>query len=121
MQERFTSMFRDNHNGPSLIGYLPALYPDEQSYMRTLDACRQAGLRYLEIGIPTLDPYLDGKTIIEALGAVQNAHPDVEEVVRKAVLAVRSAGLVGILMLYYETVRQYGLAAFANLLIEVGA
>jgi xylulokinase len=121
MQERFTSMFRDNHDGPSLIGYLPALYPDEQSYMRTLDACRQAGLRYLEIGIPTLDPYLDGKTIIEALGAVQNAHPDVEEVVRKAVLAVRSAGLVGILMLYYETVQQYGLVAFANLLIEVGA
>jgi xylulokinase len=45
----------------------------------------------------------------------------VEEVVRKAVLAVRSAGLVGILMLYYETVQQYGLVAFANLLIEVGA
>ena len=121
MQDSFTSMLRDNHNGPSLVGYLPALYPDEQTYLHTLDACRQAGLRYLEIGIPTLDPYLDGKAISEALRAVQTAHPDVEEVVRKAVRAVHSAGLVGIVMLYYETVEQYGLADVSNLLVEVGA
>lgn len=99
MQELFTPMFRDRGTSPSLVGYLPALYPDEASYVRTLDAARQAGLRYLEIGIPSLDPYLDGKAIREALGAVQNAHPDMEEVVRKAVLAVRSAGLVGLLFI----------------------
>ncbi|MFA6733082.1 MAG: tryptophan synthase subunit alpha [Sphaerochaeta sp.] len=121
MQALFTPMFRDKGTSPSLVGYLPALYPDEASYVRTLDAARQAGLRYLEIGIPSVDPYLDGKAISEALLSVQKEHPDVQEVVQKAVGAVHSAGLVGIVMLYYETVEQYGLAAFANLLVEVGA
>lgn len=121
MQEHFTPMFRDRGSAPSLVGYLPALYPDESAYVRALDACRQAGLRYLEIGIPSLDPYLDGKAISDALLSVQKEHPDVKDVVTTAVRAVRSAGLVGIVMLYYETVQQYGLAAFANLLIEVSA
>jgi xylulokinase len=116
--QQYVPMFRSQGQHPSLVGYLPALYPDKDSYVQILDACAQAGLRYLEIGIPVEEPYLDGKAIKEALLSVQKEYPKVDEVVRMAIQAVRSAGLVGIVMLYYETVEAFGLQAFANLLIE---
>lgn len=119
--QHYVPMFRRQDQAPSLVGYLPALYPNKDEYMHILKACAQAGLRYLEIGIPVENPYLDGKAIQDALLRVQQQYPQVDQVIRMAIRAVRSAGLIGIVMLYYETVEQYGLKAFADLLIEEAA
>ncbi len=116
--KQFTPMFRSRGQHPSLIGYLPALYPDPSDYQAILEAAAQAGLRYMEIGIPHEDPYLDGQAIKEALSSIQKSHPDLETLIRSALRAVRSANLTGILMLYYETAEAFGLERLTRVLTE---
>lgn len=116
--KQFTQMFRSKDQRPTLVGYLPALYPDAASYRTILNSCAHAGLQYMEIGIPHEDAYLDGTAIRNALSSVQKEHPHLETLIRSAVQAVRSTGLTGILMFYYETVESLGLETFARFLIE---
>ena len=116
--KQFTPMFRSRGQHPSLIGYLPALYPDPSAYRAILEAAARSGLRYMEIGIPHDDPYLDGQAIKDALSTVQEAHPEQETLIRSALRAVRQANLTGILMLYYETVETFGLERLARVLTE---
>ncbi|MBN2858790.1 MAG: tryptophan synthase subunit alpha [Sphaerochaetaceae bacterium] len=116
--KQFAQMFRSKDQHPTLVGYLPALYPDASAYQKILETCAQSGLQYMEIGIPHDDPYLDGDAIRDALSSVQKSHPHLETLIRSAIQAVRSARLTGIVMLYYETVAAFGLEEMARVLIE---
>jgi tryptophan synthase alpha chain len=115
----FDEMLREKEQSPRLVGYLPALYPDEDTYRDLLSTCAENGLRYIEIGIPVATPYLDGKSITDALLHVHEREgDDVSSLIKRSVRISHEVGLVGIVMLYYETVLEYGLVAFAQLCIE---
>ena len=59
--------FRKEEGQPPLIGYLPALYPDRDEYKKMMELCFRMGLRFIEVGIPSENPYLDGLVIRQVL------------------------------------------------------
>lgn len=115
------SLIKKNGSLPCLIGYLPALYPDRKQYRELLRVCAQSGLRFLEIGLPVQDPYLDGKVIREALQAVGSRFRDLEALIASSVADTRNAGIQAILMLYNETYERYQPREFSRLCAESGA
>ncbi len=99
---------------PLLIGYLPAFYPDLQSYREALKCCAAQGLVFLEIGIPCDEPYLDGEVITEALKLVNVQQEKLLERVHDSIKEVSASGILGIVMLYNETLTDIGVKAFAE-------
>jgi len=102
-----------NSGRPALLGYLPSLFPGEEEYTRILDVCARRGLRLLEIGVPTADPYLDGEVIRGALSGLWS--PFREERRRRFLLSLaplKERGIHGVAMIYHETLEDWGLENF---------
>ncbi|MTI94714.1 MAG: tryptophan synthase subunit alpha [Firmicutes bacterium] len=50
----------------SLIGYLTLGYPDRTRFFQAVAAVGNAGIDALEVGLPSRDPYMDGKVIADS-------------------------------------------------------
>ena len=100
--------FKEREKHPPLIGYLPALYPDTAGYREMLGLCSRLGLRFIEVGIPCENPYLDGPVIQQALTAVLKSVPDPLRTMEASGRIVRSSGLRGVAMMYDETLETLG-------------
>ncbi len=50
----------------ALVAFFTAGYPDEETFLRLLDAASQVGCQVIEIGIPFSDPIADGPLIQES-------------------------------------------------------
>ncbi len=95
--------FKDRERHPPLIGYLPAFYPDTAAYQEMMGLCSLLGLRFIEVGIPCENPYLDGPLIQQALTAVLKSAPDPFRVLEDSGRIIRTSGLRGVAMMYNET------------------
>ena len=107
MRNKIFDFIRKTGSSP-LIGYLPALYPDSETYKTLLDQSFRMGLSFIEVGIPTEDPYLDGQIIQDALKKVFQSGLDSRELLIESGKAVCTAGIHGLAMLYNETLNTYG-------------
>ena len=109
---------RMEEGGPLIIGYLPGLYPDEESFDRELELLLEHGIAALEVGIPGRTPPLEGDTISSALKTVSDAVPDPLRVMRLSVALTNCHGAYPIAMAFAETVEEIGLERFVR---EAGA
>jgi len=105
-----------------IIGYLPGLYPDRDTYKKALEIIADSGIRVMEIGIPGAIGELEGGVIADALRSVHRTLPSPLDVVSRASRDVRQAGLLPIVMAFRDTVfGEIGHEAFIDAVIEGGA
>ena len=112
--------FKDATGQASLIGYMPALYPDTDRYHQILGIGAEEGLRFMEIGLPCRDPYLDGTVIREALKAVEARRPDFPGLIQAAGRSIERSGLKGIAMVYNERLEECGIDVFVDQCLKAG-
>jgi len=101
--------FRKEGGFPPLIGYLPALYPNPEVFEHITNLCFQLGLRFMEVGIPTENPYLDGSVIRKALKKLIQGQIEQKKYLNDLGTIVHSAGMHGLPMLYNETLDLMGI------------
>lgn len=100
--------FREKEGYPPLIGYLPALYPNRDDYNKMLELCFKIGLRFVEVGIPTENPYLDGLVIRQVLTELRRETHGLQRFLQESGQIVHDTDLHGMAMLYNETLDLYG-------------
>jgi tryptophan synthase alpha chain len=103
----------------TLIGYLPAGFPDVQGSIDALHAMVDAGCDVLEIGLPYSDPVMDGPTIQAAAQQALEAGTRTADVLR-VVEAVAATGTPTLVMTYWNPVERYGVQRFARDLASAG-
>ena len=106
--------FRNEKGQAPLIGYLPALYPDKDKYKEIMELCFSMGLEFIEAGIPTENPYLDGQVIQKALAELISDTRGLQRFVQESGQIIHNSGMHGMAMLYNETLDYYGV----DLLLE---
>ena len=95
--------FRKGKGYPPLIGYLPALYPNPEDYEKIMSLSFKLGLRFMEVGIPTDNPYLDGYVIRRALTKLIQKKIEQKKYLNESGRIVHLTGMHGLSMLYNET------------------
>lgn len=111
---------RNREAGGTLIGYLPAGFPDLQTSIDAAVALAENGVDIIELGLPYSDPVMDG-TVIQA--ATQQALANGFRL-RDGITAVREiterADIPVLVMTYWNPVLQYGVDRFADDLAAAG-
>lgn len=102
----------------TLAGYLPAGYPDEGAYLAAVGALSAAGFRVLEIGIPPVDPGMDGRIIQKAAESTVRAGMGIERALELGGRAASRHGLAAVGMLYHATFERMGRAACLDLFLQ---
>jgi tryptophan synthase alpha chain len=104
----------------SLIGYLPAGFPDLATSIDAAVALVESGVDVLELGLPYSDPVMDGLAIQKATQTALAAGFRIRDVFT-AVEAIRARVDAPVLvMTYWNPVVQYGADRFADALLDAG-
>ena len=103
----------------TLVGYLPAGYPDVDAAVRACVAMVEGGVDVVEVGLPYSDPLMDGPTIQRAVDAALARGTTTGDVLR-TVEAVAATGAPALVMTYWNPVERYGVARFARDLAAAG-
>ncbi|MBU2501715.1 tryptophan synthase subunit alpha, partial [bacterium] len=104
----------------TLVPFLTAGYPDEQTFSALLGEAAAAGCPLVEIGIPFSDPVADGPVIQEASRQALAAGVTLKGVLAMAAAARRDHGLNVILMGYLNPILRFGGERFAAACGEAG-
>jgi tryptophan synthase alpha chain len=103
----------------TLVGYLPAGFPDVAGGIQALRTLVDAGCDVLEIGLPYSDPVMDGPTIQAAAQQALEAGTRTADVIR-TVEAVATTGVPTLVMTYWNPIQRYGVERFAKDLANAG-
>jgi tryptophan synthase alpha chain len=106
-------------NRASLVGYLPAGYPNEAGAIDAFRAMIEAGVDVIEVGWPYSDPLMDGPTIQQAVDAALRSGTTAAALMR-TVEAVAASGVPTLVMTYWNPVEHYGVERFARDLAAAG-
>ncbi|MDR7866867.1 MAG: tryptophan synthase subunit alpha [Sporomusaceae bacterium] len=107
--------------GKGLIVYLAAGYPDLAATRQAVLAAAAAGADIVEIGIPFSDPIADGPVIQKAATAALAGGLKTADVLALVAELTAATPVPIALMLYINTILQYGPAAFAADAAAAGA
>ncbi len=112
IEERMALLKQKNEK--ALITYLTAGLPDLEGTKALMRAQEEAGVDVLELGIPFSDPIADGPIIQEASYQSICRGTNLKKVFR-LMEEIRSEGveIPVIFMMYYNTILNYGIEAFA--------
>ena len=89
----------------NVVFYLPVNYPDKTSFFQLLKALDESGVGFVELGIPTMDAYMDGPLIKDALATVMTEGFTREDLI--AVLStIKSRFSFSVILMTYESGRQ---------------
>ncbi len=97
----------------TLVGYLPAGFPDVERGIDALRAMVDAGCDVIEVGLPYSDPVMDGPTIQAAAQQALDGGVRTADVLR-TVEAVAGTGTPTVVMTYWNPVERYGVERFAR-------
>ncbi|MDE1548135.1 tryptophan synthase subunit alpha [Jeotgalibaca caeni] len=89
----------------NVVFYLPVNYPDKTTFFQLLEALDEAGVGFVEFGIPTTDAYMDGPLIKDALATVMAegfTHEDLILILR----TIKSRFSFSIILMTYESGRR---------------
>jgi tryptophan synthase alpha chain len=103
----------------TLIGYLPAGFPDKATAITAATAMAQAGCGVLEIGLPYSDPLMDGPVIADAVHRALIGGTRIKDVL-DTVEAVATTGIPVLVMTYWNPIDHYGVDRFAADLANAG-
>lgn len=103
----------------TLVGYLPAGFPDVAGSIEAVRAMVDGGCDVIEIGLPYSDPVMDGPTIQAAAQQALEQGIHTADVLR-VVEAVAATGTPTLVMTYWNPVERYGVDRFAADLASAG-
>jgi tryptophan synthase alpha chain len=103
----------------TLIGYLPAGFPDKQTAIDAAIAMTQAGAGIIEVGLPYSDPLMDGPVIADAVHRALVNGTRIKDVL-DTVQAIAATGTPVLVMTYWNPVDHHGVRAFARDLASAG-
>ncbi len=103
----------------TLVGYLPAGFPDVPGGIDALRLMVDSGCDVLEVGLPYSDPVMDGPTIQAAAQQALGNGVRTSDVLR-TVEAVAAGGAPTLVMTYWNPVERYGVQRFARDLAAAG-
>jgi tryptophan synthase alpha chain len=103
----------------TLVGYLPAGFPDVAGSIDALKAMVDSGCDVIEIGLPYSDPVMDGPTIQAAAQQALERGVRTKDVLT-VVEAVAATGTPTLVMTYWNPVERYGVDRFARDLASAG-
>lgn len=103
----------------TLVGYLPAGFPDVEGSIAALKVMVESGCDVIEIGLPYSDPVMDGPIIQAAAQQALDAGIRTADVLR-VVEAVAATGTPTLVMTYWNPVERYGVERFAQDLANAG-
>lgn len=119
---RITEAFKAaaKNGGKAFIPYMTAGYPDNDTFLKVLDAFGRAGADIIEIGLPFSDPMADGPVIqtSSTRALAEGVTPD--SVFGLVEQAANRVNRPIVLMTYYNPVLKYGLPEFAKRLKACG-
>ena len=103
----------------ALVAYLPVGFPTVAESVRAVHTLVDNGVDILELGLPYLDPVMDGETIQHAVTQALLAGARVRDLF-PVVEAAASRGVPVLSMTYFNPVMRYGVDAFARDLAAAG-
>ncbi len=103
----------------TLVGYLPAGFPDVHGAIEAMQTMVEAGCDVIEVGLPYSDPVMDGPTIQAAAQRALEGGIRTADVLR-TVEAVAATGTPTVVMTYWNPVERYGVSRFAADLANAG-
>lgn len=103
----------------TLIGYLPAGFPDIAGSIEAFRAMVDGGVDIVEVGLPYSDPVMDGPTIQAAAQQALEGGVRTRDVLA-TVEAVAATGVPVVVMTYWNPVERYGVERFARDLAAAG-
>jgi tryptophan synthase alpha chain len=103
----------------TLVGYLPAGFPDKATAIAAATAMVQAGVGVFEIGLPYSDPLMDGPLIADAVHRALTGGTRIKDVL-DTVEAVAATGVPAFVMTYWNPIDHYGVNRFAADLASAG-
>ena len=106
-------------NRATLVGYLPAGFPDVLGAIEAMKAMVDAGVDVIEIGVPYSDPLMDGPVIQAAAEQALDAGFKLTDLFR-TVEAVAATGVPTLVMTYWNPVERHGVERFAASLASAG-
>ncbi len=114
---------RAEQDRAALIGYLPAGFPSvnisRDAMRRLVQPGDGPGVDLVEVGMPYSDPVMDGVTIQQAATRALQRGVRTRDMFT-CVEAVAEAGSLAVVMIYWNLVERYGVAAFARDLAAAG-
>jgi tryptophan synthase alpha chain len=103
----------------TLVGYLPAGFPDQQTAINAAKAMAEAGAGVIEVGLPYSDPLMDGPVIADAVHRALTGGTRIKDVF-DTVEAIAATGTPALVMTYWNPVDHYGVERFARDLASAG-
>lgn len=104
----------------TLIGYLPAGFPDELEYHVCAGIMAKAGFRVLEIGMPDELAGMDGKIIEAAMKRIVERGVNFGTALKLGSAAAEEFGLAAVGMLYYAMYERMGKVVCFELFEKAG-
>ena len=86
-------------NRAALIGYLPAVFPNQEMSIKVIKAMIEGGVDAVEIGFPYSDPVMDGPIIQEAAETARAAGITMKKTL-EVVREVATTGAPTLMMTY---------------------
>jgi len=116
---RLTTKLRDRGVRP-LVPFLTAGYPDEDTFLKLMEAFARTGCTLVEIGIPFSDPVADGPVIQASSQRALDHGMTLARTIELAAMVHRENGLAVILMGYLNPILHMGPDEFADACREAG-
>jgi len=114
---------RAEEDRAALVGYLPVGFPSvdgsRAAMRRLVQPGDGPGVDLVEVGMPYSDPVMDGVTIQQAATRALQRGVRTRDLF-PCVEAVAEAGALAVVMIYWNLVERYGVAAFARDLTAAG-
>jgi len=98
----------------SLVAFLTAGYPDEQTFTELVRACDGAGCDVIEIGIPFSDPIADGPVIQASSSAALEGGMTLERSLELAASLSPGIDSALVVMSYINPILRFGLERFVD-------
>lgn len=117
---RVSELFTNKKNISKLSIYYTAGYPNLNSTVEIAESLENAGVDFLEIGIPYSDPVADGPVIQGSSSVALKNGMTVEKLFEQLSDLRKTVNIPIFLMGYFNPVLQYGVERFCEKCAEVG-